>query len=207
MRVLGCLFLAILFVAIIFVPLANADEVNVSPNITPFITIDPIGNHTIGDVFFINGTTNMPVSENLTISFERYIDFGAPHAKNNPDHLVSISDIPISSAIPGTNRWSVNVTDFTIKHLLSTQEVVFVYTSDVYATDIFTLFPANKATPSNDQTTVLQTIIPSPPPIQSTTSAVTALPTTRSSPLSLGLPIVVLAAVVILRPVYRKNRD
>lgn len=35
---------------------------------TPFITMDPIENHSIGDVFFINGTTNLPVSDNLTIT-------------------------------------------------------------------------------------------------------------------------------------------
>ena len=37
----------------------------------PFITIDPIGNHTIGDVFFINGTTNLAVfNESIDLQIE-----------------------------------------------------------------------------------------------------------------------------------------
>jgi hypothetical protein len=31
----------------------------------PFITIDPSGNHSIGDVFFINGTTNLPANDTI----------------------------------------------------------------------------------------------------------------------------------------------
>ncbi|MBP2146668.1 hypothetical protein J2129_002122 [Methanofollis sp. W23] len=31
----------------------------------PFITIDPIGNHTLGDVFLINGTTNLAVGDTI----------------------------------------------------------------------------------------------------------------------------------------------
>ena len=62
MRVLGRAFLAILIVTIFFVPLTSADNANEIPNTTPFIIIDPIGNHTVGDVFFINGTTNLPAN-------------------------------------------------------------------------------------------------------------------------------------------------
>ena len=51
--------IAIFLVAIIIVPLANADNGNIPSVTTPFITIDPIGNHTIDCPFFINGTTNL----------------------------------------------------------------------------------------------------------------------------------------------------
>ncbi len=60
-------------------PIVNAKNVSNGTNFTnpdlnstvapvePYIMIDPIGNHVIGDIFFINGTTNLPVSQNLTM--------------------------------------------------------------------------------------------------------------------------------------------
>jgi hypothetical protein len=66
MRVSGCLFPAILFVAIIIIPLASANDSNVTPATTPFITIDPVGNPAAGEVFVIKGTTNLlPVIDTL----------------------------------------------------------------------------------------------------------------------------------------------
>ncbi len=52
-------------VGVIIVPLVSAE--NVTPNTTPFITIDPIGNHTIDEVFFINGTTSLPANNELLL--------------------------------------------------------------------------------------------------------------------------------------------
>jgi hypothetical protein len=59
MRELERLFPVILFVAVLMAPFVSA-EANVTPNTTPFITIDPIGNHAVGEVFVIKGTTNLP---------------------------------------------------------------------------------------------------------------------------------------------------
>lgn len=53
---------AIVLAAIMIVPLASADDGNVTAVTTPFITINPIGNHTLDEVFFISGTTNLPAS-------------------------------------------------------------------------------------------------------------------------------------------------
>jgi hypothetical protein len=36
-----------------------------SENATPYIIINPIGNHTVGDVFEINGTTNLGVNSKI----------------------------------------------------------------------------------------------------------------------------------------------
>jgi hypothetical protein len=59
MRLSGRLFPAILIMAILLVPSVSA-EANVTPGTTPFITIDPIGNPAVGEVFLIKGTTNLP---------------------------------------------------------------------------------------------------------------------------------------------------
>jgi hypothetical protein len=120
MRILGRVFLAILFVAVIIVPLVSADEVNSSLVTAPFITIDPIGNHTIGDVFFINGTTNLPASGNLTMEITDAFINSPPQSKNAVLVFPLGKDvsIPYVSIIPdasGTNKWSVNVTDATKK--------------------------------------------------------------------------------------------
>ena len=190
MRVLGSIFLAILLLmAIIIVPLASADDANVTLVTTPFMTIDPIGKHTVGDVFFINGTTNLPVSENFTmIIAEEY------HSamKNSPDENFlsvqnNISVNSISSTIPGTNRWSVNVTDITKGLLIDKYyvEVSSIRNNSISAgTGSFSILPAINFTVS----TVVQTTIPSPPSIQLTTSAVTVPSTTHSSPLPTTRP-------------------
>ncbi len=156
---------------------------SVTPVTTQFITIDPIVNHTIGDVFFINGTTNLPVTENLTmaiegIEFVKYISRTNTKSSGPPplNEYRYISDISISPAQPGTNRWSTNVTDI-IKELVSGKYEVFVCpnanylyttsgsTSESDAIEFFTLFPANNGTTFNVQ----QVPVQNPSPIQSTT--------------------------------------
>ena len=93
----------------------NAEEDLITPlsgainSSEPFITIDPIGNRTIGEVFFINGTTNLPISENLTI----YVNpITPPHGgRGRKEKGIVVDKIPIFTAINGVNHWSVNVTD------------------------------------------------------------------------------------------------
>ncbi len=123
--------LILVFIAatiLLIVPIVNAENTSSGTNLTnmapkstiypaePFITIDPIGNHTIGDVFFINGTTNLPVSENLTLEIRDYAWTWRLHMKDEPNvpppgyyaYLPYVSIIP---GITGINQWSVNVTD------------------------------------------------------------------------------------------------
>jgi hypothetical protein len=116
MRVLKRSFLAFFFLMIIIVPLVSANDSNGTSNITPFITIDPIGDYVIGDIFFINGTTNLPVTEKLvgTIITTIFIP-GGKSGTNYPSAF--LSDISIVSTSSDTNRWSVNVTDIAINEL------------------------------------------------------------------------------------------
>jgi hypothetical protein len=101
---------AILLVTIIIVPMANAEYDNGTPITTSFITIDPIGNHTIGDVFFINGTTNLAVTQNLTIHVYPLASTHEPRGRIPPPGIF-VDGIPIVPVTNGVNRWSVNVTN------------------------------------------------------------------------------------------------
>jgi hypothetical protein len=103
MRVSGRLFSAILFGAILMVPLVSA-EVNVTPGTTPFITIDPIGNHAVGEGFVIKGTTDLPpVVDTLRIVIYP--------TSFNPGGFGSDfqSTVPIQRGKKGVNFWSCNV--------------------------------------------------------------------------------------------------
>jgi hypothetical protein len=98
------IFFILLGVMITIIPVVNAENVSVTPATTPFITIDPIGNHTAGDVFFINGTTNIPAGENLSILVEE--------SYFNPSGYGSYfeSKSTIKSGKNGVNYWSCNIT-------------------------------------------------------------------------------------------------
>ena len=62
MQVPGPVFPVVFLVAMARVPSASAGTVNVTPVTMPLIAIDPVGNPATGAVFFINGTTTLPVS-------------------------------------------------------------------------------------------------------------------------------------------------
>jgi hypothetical protein len=212
-------------------PIVNAKNVSNGTNFTnpdlnstvapvePYIMIDPIGNHVIGDIFFISGTTNLPVSQNLTMDIVSYKYIMRPHMKNElgpgPHSSAYMKGIPISSAFPGTNRWYANVTD-TVKELESGDYLVQVDSQinescnftgcripDVSTTAVFTLLTANKSI----KLTVLQTTFQNSSPILPTISAITVPPTTQSAPLPLALPIVVFVVIVILKSIQKKKND
>jgi len=209
---------AMLLATITTVSIASAARDNVTPVTSVFITIDPIGNHRISEVFFINGTTDLAVSQKLTMNIVSLKTMD-PHMKtySGPYPGEFAYDIPVISiptAAPGTNRWSANVTDI-VKKLKSGEYLVEVFpqinpcgtlgclTIEGNYSQIFSLFSANNGT----TLVVLQTTAQSPSPIQTTTRAVTTHSTTQSSSLSLALPIAILAAIVILKSIHGKKRD
>jgi len=116
-------------------------------NSTPFITIDPIGNHAIGDVFFINGTTDLPVSENLTVQIIESFHLGTKADLGAYVHGIT-EDIPISPITisnTGVHQWSFNVTDPVMIALVSDRYDVGVYSKDANISsdlDHFYLYPA-----------------------------------------------------------------
>jgi hypothetical protein len=79
------------------------------------MTIDPVGNHSAGEIIFINGTTTDPVTGNITLYLDTFCNTNRPHMKSEIDPEYStLSDIQIIQGENGTNRWSVNITDFAI---------------------------------------------------------------------------------------------
>ena len=107
-------FFAIILVSIVLmiIPATAANlnfsspgTANASSDAHYFITIDPIGNHTVGDVFFINGTTNLLVSENNTL----YLSITPRNF--NPRGLAYYKNLELIPGQNGVYRWSENVTD------------------------------------------------------------------------------------------------
>jgi len=72
----------------------------------------------IGDMFFINGTTNLPVTDKLEGDIWTTIIVPVDKTGGDYPHAI-LPDIPIVSTPSGTNRWSVNVTDVVINELPS----------------------------------------------------------------------------------------
>ncbi len=91
---------ALFVAAIIIVPVASAENVT-----TPYITIDPIGNHTIDEIFFIHGTTNLPAHETLILQI--YTTNFNPGGAGSGYRSDNISVQPGEN---GVNTWSCNAT-------------------------------------------------------------------------------------------------
>lgn len=150
------------------------------PNSTPFITMDHVDNYTMGDVFFINGTTNLPVTETLRVTITTMTYYLAE--KNSPPVNypgVVLPDVPIVSTPSGANRWSVNVTDLVISNLNAQPQWepygVYVFSNNeslfISAAQEFYILPATNTSP----VTVSQTTIQNPSPTSTQLSSLTAL--------------------------------
>jgi hypothetical protein len=117
------------------------DHAITKPTINPYwIKFGPISNNiTSGEIFFINGTTNLPGGENLSINLDTFCNQFRPHMKNEPAFQgKTIANISIISTGTGTNRWSVNMTDFAIQ-----------YSPNKFCTGWEQLSPSNPQSPSD----------------------------------------------------------
>jgi hypothetical protein len=227
--------LFVLLTVVINIPIACAENVTNGINYTnltantavdpsePFITIDPPGDHKIGDVFFINGTTNLPTCENLSMDMADDRTYHANSDKSYvftaiPGKYVSIPHISIVPDARGTNLWSVNVTD-SVRELNASEYTITVwYEFNVSPNSpacpngrasiitFLTLYPANSTIITDYSTT--QTPVQRSLTETQTPSGVKSLPAmTPSSPLSAGLSIVTIGAIVLLNFIWMKKRD
>ena len=198
------ILLAMLLGLMLTTQLVCAENATATPVKNQFITIDPIGNHVIGEIFFINGTTNLPVTEKLNGYI--WTSIFIPAGKSGQFYPNAIlPDISIVPMFSGTNRWSVNVTDFAINDLQSGWSPYFVTVQSkgdpsISADQKFILIPVINAT----HTTVLQTTRQNLSP---TTTAKIVPPMTQSSSLPLVLPFVGILAIMILRFFLANKRD
>ena len=78
-----------------------------SGNTTPYIIINPIGNHTVGDVFEINGTTNLGVDSKIVLNLQEQLVSSLP-AKYYP-LSGTFGCVTIQKNRFGPNSWSYPV--------------------------------------------------------------------------------------------------
>lgn len=193
--VLYVMMLAVLIGAAIVCPIASAVNDNVTLVTTPFITIDPIGNHTIGDVFFINGTTNLPVSEKLTIHAYPLASIRGGKGRLSPG--IYADEIPIVSGIKGVNHWSVNVTG---GYWEPEEFVVGIWATKFIPKDkiiqFFTILETDNITPIQD-TNVISTKYQ---PHQTNTSTIPVTPISRAASLPpILVPFAIITGIVFLK--------
>jgi hypothetical protein len=87
--------------------LTNLTPASATTSAVPFIAIYPIGNHTIGEGFFINGTTNLPVSDDRNLLLT--IKPTNPRSNGiNWEYSKYLAVVPGSN---GINQWSDIITE------------------------------------------------------------------------------------------------
>jgi hypothetical protein len=116
------IFIYLAIIVMVIAPVSAYDNGSI-PTLTPvpspashyYIYLDSLGNQSVGDVFFINGTTNLPPGENLTVMMV--------HSDN---HLSSyfVSDVPIQPGKNGTNFWSCNISTTTQFHCSNEERMI-----------------------------------------------------------------------------------
>lgn len=113
-------------------------------NSTPFITMNPVGNYTIGNVLYINGTTNLPL--NVTLSGVIYPGYGYPGYRGPPLPAWDLKNILVTPGPSGINLWSVNATDIGVSGLSTEWSTYLVSVQDttgfVSAGQYITVLPA-----------------------------------------------------------------
>ena len=190
----------ILLVVITGIPTAGA-----APSQAPFITIDPIGNHTVGDIFFINGTTNLGHWEN-TLDLD--IEWWAfnPAGRWSSMYITNASIRPVGN---GTGHWSAEV-------LPAQWEM---YTDVEHRTTVFRdadpgeyVAYAESTSPLGPAVISQQTffLVPGENNVTPEMPDTTAVPGTNdtetpSSPIPAASPFAGIAAVVIVRSLYRRK--
>jgi len=79
-------------------------------NATPYIIINPIGDHRIGDIFEINGTTNLGADKKIQIHIDEGV-FGGPLGSVRPEiNFFNVDGfVETQQGTCGTTKWSYTV--------------------------------------------------------------------------------------------------
>jgi hypothetical protein len=105
MKIPGLVLLALLFL----IPWCSAGSVpalnTVALPAQPYITINPVGDHTLDEVFFISGTTNLPVSDSPLL-----FEIGSNWYNPGGSGCGYQSNVTIKPGVNGINTWSCNAT-------------------------------------------------------------------------------------------------
>jgi hypothetical protein len=126
-------------------------------NTTPWIRINPVGDHYIGNVFEINGTTNLGANASLKIGIYQSHFYTEP--KYRPHIYTSLwGNVTVDGDHCGKNRWSFSTYTST---LLPDEYFADITSEDLLVTNrsVFTLFTSLAPTQMNT-TQLSQSIIP-----------------------------------------------
>jgi len=199
--------------------LSPTAPVNASSDTHYFITIDPIGNHSVNDVFFVNGTTNLPAGDILLVQGYNSIFQPGPMVGS-----YIIAYISVEPGYAGMNIWSCNLSPILwntwvnsptgpshdIRHFIESDSYIISIWANRSPNDInafsnyFTISSVELgALPAVSQTSIAPettTILPSP---SSVTVNTTQIPPTPSVPLS---GIVSVAALTTMAIVWSVNK-
>ncbi|WP_321506988.1 hypothetical protein [uncultured Methanoregula sp.] len=195
---------------------------NASSDIQYFITIDPIGNHSVSDIFFVNGTTNLPVGDILLV--QGYNGQFTP-GRRGGSYIVAY--IPVEPGYGGVNIYSFNLSPVlweTIRTVqpIRTHDFRYFIESDSYIVQIwanrspnninvfsnyFTILSGEPgALPAVSQTSIAPgttTILPSLSPVTVNT---TPIPPTPSVPLSGILPVLAITTMAVVWFVNKRRQ-
>jgi trimeric autotransporter adhesin len=145
----------------------------------PTAFINPVGDHAVGDMFTINGSTNLAAGDNLMVEITS--SSFKPTTKSQSAEFSGASGmVKVVQGSGALNRWSFPVDASTFK---PDEYIVKVsgITIDVSGSTLFNIVaaqPTTLATPAPIITT------PALPPVVTTTPVPAPVPTTRKSPLS-----------------------
>ena len=179
-----------------WLPASGADNVSVTPVTTPFITIDPIGNHTVGDVFFINGTTNLRISEDQKLQISI-----SPRSSNPRGLNVNLFDPTVISESNGYTHWSFNLTDIDWQSKEYVATVFSPKNPSAYSAQSFTFFPVTTLT--------IPSLVQEQPSSQFSSLTQTTYPQTKTIP-SAASPFppilaIFMIGIVIIHDYYRNR--
>jgi hypothetical protein len=163
----------------------------------PKAFINPIGDHTVGDKFTINGSTNLAVGNNL--NFEITSSSFSPTQKvQSAEFSGSSGTVKVEPGTNGFNRWSFDVDASTFKP----DEYIVTVSGTTIDVTSSTTFNIVKKLPTTVKTPSPETTVPTIIPI--TTNQPTPPTTTQRSPISPAVIVVAFSLVGCVMLLKRK---
>jgi len=164
------------------------------------ITIDPIGDHAVGDIINISGTTNFPVNTTL------WIQAGPKEFTKYPPHYIG-EKVQI---VQGTNRnlWSIqiNSSPFAIDEY-DVLVAPLINDSSIFGYTRFNITARHTSTSQTISVPSTTTPLDSPSPVPHEVTPLNRTPKpTTSAPLPVIVPFSALAICCFFGGLYRKAR-
>ncbi len=144
----------ILIVSLLFIPLVHAGN--------DTITIHPPGNHTVKEVFFVNGTTSLPAGKILVIDIEPVRLHPAPSHEPPKNTTALTGQVITEKSDGGISRWSFVVGSASLIPDDYMIRVTSFEPPTIESSADFTIQPQNGTKPGIDQTADESDQLPSP---------------------------------------------